>query len=196
MMSVTKIISQIEPSSKSDEGSDSNQIFAIISDPKVQFACAFLALIHDIDHQGVSNAQLVKEEASIAIKYKNCSVAEQNSFDLAWEVLMRDDYASLRSLLFPTVAELNRFRQIVVNCIIATDIMDGELKSMREERWKKAFDSEESHFEEDERDSVNRKATIILEHIIQASDVSHTMQHWHIYRKVSFVELNRSGISW
>ena len=32
-------------------------------------------------------------------------------------------------------------------------------------------------------DDVNRKATIILEHLIQASDISHTMQHWHIYRK-------------
>jgi len=30
---------------------------------------------------------------------------------------------------------------------------------------------------------VNRKATIVIEHLIQASDVSHTMQHWHIYRK-------------
>jgi 3'5'-cyclic nucleotide phosphodiesterase len=29
----------------------------------------------------------------------------------------------------------------------------------------------------------NRKATIVIEHLIQASDVSHTMQHWHIYRK-------------
>jgi hypothetical protein len=25
------------------------------------------------------------------------------------------------------------------------------------------------------------RATIVIEHIIQASDVSHTMQHWHIY---------------
>ena len=33
------------------------------------------------------------------------------------------------------------------------------------------------------RDSVNRKATIVIEHLIQASDVAHTMQHWHIYRK-------------
>ena len=32
-------------------------------------------------------------------------------------------------------------------------------------------------------DQVNRKATIVIEHIIQASDISHTMQHWHIYRK-------------
>ena len=32
-------------------------------------------------------------------------------------------------------------------------------------------------------DEINRKATVVIEHMIQASDVSHTMQHWHIYRK-------------
>jgi len=30
---------------------------------------------------------------------------------------------------------------------------------------------------------INRKATIVIEHIMQASDVAHTMQHWHIYCK-------------
>ena len=30
---------------------------------------------------------------------------------------------------------------------------------------------------------MNRKATIVIEHIIQASDVAHTMQHWHVYSK-------------
>ncbi len=30
---------------------------------------------------------------------------------------------------------------------------------------------------------MNRKATIVIEHLIQASDIAHTMQHWHIYRK-------------
>jgi 3'5'-cyclic nucleotide phosphodiesterase len=32
-----------------------------------------------------------------------------------------------------------------------------------------------------ERHSI--RATIVIEHLIQASDVSHTMQHWHVYRK-------------
>jgi hypothetical protein len=30
---------------------------------------------------------------------------------------------------------------------------------------------------------VNHRATIIIEALDQASDVSHTIQHWHIYRK-------------
>ncbi|CAB9531964.1 Guanylate cyclase (Partial), partial [Seminavis robusta] len=31
--------------------------------------------------------------------------------------------------------------------------------------------------------AINRKATIVLEHLMQASDVSHTMQHWVVFRK-------------
>jgi hypothetical protein len=43
-----------------------------------QFAVIFSAIIHDVDHPGIPNAQLVKEKASIAQKYKNVSIAEQN----------------------------------------------------------------------------------------------------------------------
>jgi len=32
------------------------------------------------------------------------------------------------------------------------------------------------------KDASNRKATVLFEYIIQASDVAHTMQHWQIYQ--------------
>ena len=67
------------------------------------------------DHSGVSNAQLVKEGAEIAERYKQRSVAEQNSLDLSWNLLMDDQFESLRSFLFPSQNELIRFRQLVVN---------------------------------------------------------------------------------
>jgi hypothetical protein len=35
----------------------------------------------------------------------------------------------------------------------------------------------------DDNDVMNRKATFVIEHLIQASDVAHTMQHWHVYVK-------------
>jgi hypothetical protein len=63
---------------------------------------------------------------------------------------------------------------------MATDIMDKNLSALRKGRWKKAFDE---HYEESSSDKVDRKATIVIEHLIQASDVAHTMQHWHVYRK-------------
>jgi hypothetical protein len=38
--------------------------------------------ISSVDHTGVPNSQLVKEQAVIASVYKNKSVAEQNSVDI------------------------------------------------------------------------------------------------------------------
>ena len=61
--------------------------------------------------------------------------------------------------------------------------MDKELQTIRRVRWDKAF-SEAANFRNDSlRDATNRKATIVIEHLIQASDVAHTMQHWQVYRK-------------
>jgi 3'5'-cyclic nucleotide phosphodiesterase len=67
--------------------------------------------------------------------------------------------------------------------VMATDIMDGDLKQLRNKRWEKAFSDDSIMSKEEKKDNVNRKATIVIEHLIQASDVVHTMQHWHIYRK-------------
>jgi hypothetical protein len=64
---------------------------------------------------------------------------------------------------------------------MATDIFDKELKLLRDSRWDTAF-----HGEKESailKESIDRKATIVIEHLIQASDVSHTMQHFFIYSK-------------
>lgn len=56
--------------------------YGITSDPLTQFAVVFCALIHDVDHTGVANGQLVKENSPVAVYYDGKSVAEQNSIDL------------------------------------------------------------------------------------------------------------------
>jgi hypothetical protein len=155
--------------------------YGITSDPLTRFACVFSALIHDVDHTGIPNTQLIKENAQIATLYKGKSVAEQNSVDIAWDLLMDDGYSHFRSAIFSNEDELKRFRQLVVNSVMATDIMDKELKQLRNGRWEKAF--KENPEESNHDDVINRKATIVIEHLIQASDVAHTMQHWHIYRE-------------
>jgi hypothetical protein len=158
--------------------------YGITSDPLTQLACAVSALIHDVDHTGVPNAQLVAEKTDVAERYKERSVAEQNSLDLAWNTLMEPQYTELRAAIFTNDSERGRFRQLVVNSVLATDIVDKELKELRNVRWDKAFKPEQqSSKDANPRDAVNRKATIVIEHLIQASDVSHTMQHWHVFRK-------------
>ena len=108
---------------------------------------------------------------------------------------MCEDYVDLRAAIYDDEGEKGRFRQLVVNSVMATDIMDKDLKNDRNARWSKAFTD---HPEEDlSADVVNRKATIVIEHLIQASDVAHTMQHWHIYRKWNerlFSELYKSYV--
>jgi hypothetical protein len=139
----------------------------------------------------------VKENSKIATFYQGKSVAEQNSVDLAWDLLLDDSFKDLRAAIFATDVEKARFRQLVVNSVMATDIMDPDLKAIRNARWEKAF-SVFPNMQEDLKDVTNRKATIVIEHLIQASDVAHTMQHWHIYRKWNerlFLELYQAYIA-
>ena len=94
---------------------------------------------------------------------------------------MSNRFANLRDCICATPSELLRFRELAVNAVMATDIVDKDLKQLRNNRWDKAFKNSYNDSDSDldeNRESVNRKATIVIEHLIQASDVSHTMQHW------------------
>ncbi|CAJ1957666.1 unnamed protein product [Cylindrotheca closterium] len=222
VMAVSKYMARIFAASEIDVGHDEDRYlskthaaihdhtYGITSDPLTQFACLFAALIHDVDHPGVTNAVLMKENQRLATIYKNRSVAEQNSFDMAWDLFMDRRFDAFRGFLCGTESRLRRFRQLVINCVMATDLGDKELKELRNGRWNKAFlesserttsenisssfeiseaDTESSQEKnekkgaEDRRVGTNRKATIVIEHLIQAADVAHTCQHWTVYRK-------------
>lgn len=70
----------------------------------------------------------------------------------------------------------------MVNMLLVTDVMDKELGALQKARWNKAFSNEKEHNMSKEEDR-NRQATMVIVHLIQASDVSHTMQNWHVHRK-------------
>lgn len=184
-MSVTKLLSRIIAPTEDcqTDASLHDHTYGITSDPLTRFAVIFSALIHDVDHQGVTNAELIAEHANIASVYDNKSIAEQNSVDIAWELLMDDHFTDFRRAIYTTEKEFCRFRQLVVNAVIATDIMDKDLSKARKERWNIAFAEDALAVKETNLQATNRRATIVIEHLIQASDVVHTMQHWHIFRK-------------
>ncbi|KAL7561168.1 hypothetical protein ACA910_011989 [Epithemia clementina (nom. ined.)] len=83
-MSVVKLMSRVMTpllEAHDDDSTGTEQMlhdhaYRITSDPLTQFACALSAVIHDIDHCGVPNAQLVREQNPIALRFKNKSVAE------------------------------------------------------------------------------------------------------------------------
>jgi len=201
-MSVVKLLSRIVAPALQATGDETDaertlhdHTYGITSDPLTQFACALSAAIHDVDHTGVPNNQLVKEGQNIAATYNNKSVAEQNSVDLAWSMLMEDRFKDLRRAIYTTKDEFRRFRQLIVNSVMATDIMDKDLGLQRKDRWLKAFSECAPDNDAPDNNVVNRKATIVIEHLIQASDVAHTMQHWQIYQKWNqrlFLEMFRA----
>ena len=130
--------------------------------------------------------------------YRNKSLAEQNSLDVAWvrrlliltgfsarlkwnaqtyvtfferfdwptlqDELMSDKFQTLRKYIFGTQAEMMRFRQLIVNLVLATDIFDADNRESRKNRWEQAFHMDGSLPDYSIRDL---RATIVMEHIIQ-----------------------------
>lgn len=160
---------------------DTNDASGIAHDPLARFAIVFSALVHDVGHVGVPNGRLAVEQPELAEKYSNKSIAEQNSIDTAWNILMSDSFQNLQQCLFESNEERDRLRQLLVNCVMATDIFDKDLRAIRKSRWEKVFSEDASLSSHDEE--CDCKATIVIERIMQASDVGHTMQHWDIYRQ-------------
>jgi hypothetical protein len=128
----------------------------------------------------VPNSQLVRENSPLASKYKNQSISEQHSIDLAWNHLMGPEFKDLRACIYSDVSDLNRFRQLVVNSVLATDFIDDQLVSLRKDRWERAFVTGRR---DSSSENMNRKATVVIETLMQSSDVFHATQNWHLYQK-------------
>jgi hypothetical protein len=173
-LSMEKMLSRVQLNS----GLSSGYTNSICSDPLAQFAVVLAALIHDVDHQGISNATLVKQRDPIAIKYHGKSPAENHSLCVGWEVLMQPEYSKLvKTICGDSSKEVNRLKELLSNAVLATDVFDKDLKDSRNLRWARVFESE-VFAQETTQELDKMKATIVLEHLIQASDVAHTMQHW------------------
>ena len=179
-MSVIKLLSRVVASEEEDCASR-NYTRGISCNALVQLGVIFSALIHDVDHEGVPNAKLAQEKPDLATKYDHKSIAEKNSIDVALRLLLEPEFEAFRTCIAPNDADLQKFRDTVVHATLATDIVDKELKADRNARWEHAFREDATADETTTSDEL--KVRIVLEHLIQASDVCHTMQHWHIYRK-------------
>lgn len=76
----------------------------------------------------------MEEKTPTALRYNNRSVAEQNSLDISWNLLMQDDFKDLRNTIYSNEEEKRLFRSLVVNAVMATDIADKDLKNLRNQK--------------------------------------------------------------
>lgn len=113
--------------------------FGLRNDPLSLFALLFAAVIHDVEHQGVPNRQLALENDKLAIMYNDQSIAENYSIYVGFSELLKNDFSELREVLFPQKEQYLRFRKIVVNLVLTTDIASPERTQLVKSKWKEAF---------------------------------------------------------
>jgi hypothetical protein len=176
----------------------------IRSDPLLQFAVVFAALIRNVDHAGINNAALCKENPQLAAICVGCSIAEQNAVEIGWELLMDPSYADLQHYMFGAIkSEILRFRQVVVNMVMATDIFNVRMRENRNKRWHKAF-----HYSTEDISNSNHKTyrstadnkqkkksfkiAVVMENIMQAVDMAHMVQGWKVCKKWNIQSFHES----
>lgn len=113
--------------------------FGYRDDPLMQLVQLFAALIHDVEHKGIPNRQLVIENDELALQYNDQSIAEMRSLTVAFSELLKPDYKLLRSVLFPTPEDYRRFRAATVNVVLSTDLASPDRAQLVKSKWKEAF---------------------------------------------------------
>jgi 3'5'-cyclic nucleotide phosphodiesterase len=149
-------------------------------DPLTQFACTFSSLIPDVDHPGVSNNDVVSSKSFLAQSYGNSSAIEQNAFDLVWSLLMSPVYYRLRTSIYRNKEEFIRFRQIMVNTVIVSNVDNLDHQIERIAKWKTSISRPVAT---DTSEVRNLKLTCVIEIAAQASAIVHSLQHWSMYQK-------------
>jgi hypothetical protein len=181
-----------------DTGKARKSTFGISSDPLSHFAVFFSALIHDVNRRGLSGAPSIVEEQNGDAKED--AKSQQTVVELTWELLIEPRYKHLRSCIYSDAYERNRFRQLLADCVEATDVTDMELRALRKKRWQASFSASLPTLLTPEE--VNsRKATVVIELVMQMSSAAHYAQHWNMYRKwnerlfTEMYEAYKNGIS-
>lgn len=180
--SVSKFFSRlVDPDLVLSEDTVTKQVRAVLADPLTQLAMVFATLAMNAGHEGISNEQLNIEIPELGQAYNHRAIAEQHSIALIWELLMAPCFATLQQTIFPTRGEFLFFRRVMVNAVMATDFSDTKLCQIRADRWSNTFRPSAGN-----SDLVSHeRATLIMECMAQAANVSHSLQHWHIYKKWS-----------
>ena len=161
LISCSKLLNMLMDFASTDESPSSvkckKEKSGLTSDPLNQLALLFSAMIHDVDHRGITNQQLVKEGDELAIMYNDQSVAEQRSISLAFSELMKKkppserepkedelsnmEYEHLCRVIFgkPSSEEYRKFRRTVIDLVLATDIASPERVQIVKSKYKEAF---------------------------------------------------------
>ncbi|KAF5833679.1 hypothetical protein DUNSADRAFT_9950 [Dunaliella salina] len=89
-----------------------------IADPLFMLSAYLAAIIHDFEHQGLTNAFLIATESPLAMRYNDTAPLEQHHLSSAFSVLKELDL--MPSLPQP---EYLRWQRVVIDMVLATDMV-------------------------------------------------------------------------
>lgn len=193
-----------------NESSEKENVLSVIGQNKrIHFALVFAALIHDIDHRGVSNQQLIEEKHDLTQKYSE-SIAERNSLSIAFSLLKKDCFVNLRKGIARTSYEMEVFEATVADIVLGTDIASQDRRNQDDDEWSCAFGDHDKHctigkstgiVNECSCSNMNDKTSLrvkaALKMLIKAADIAPNMQEWRIFTRWShnlFVEENKAYV--
>jgi len=147
------------------------------------FSIVFAALCHDAGHLGVTNSMLIKRKDPLSIQYSSDdTIAERHSIKISLFNLLEDgDYADLRQEIFPTDVDKSMFLDYFRVAILATDIASSHRRDQCRERWEFSFGKHTCSTDKHDND-----LSVVIEHVMQAADIAHTMQDWATLLKWNF----------
>ncbi|GBG26248.1 cAMP-specific 3',5'-cyclic phosphodiesterase [Hondaea fermentalgiana] len=138
------------------------------------FGLMIAAFCHDLEHPGLNNAFQVKAETKLAKMYEGRSVLESHHCACAFGILQDDSSNILRNM---NETEASDIRQIVLECILATDMtchfdLTGELRDC----IVRHLDDPTTSMNEEERGLVAKS-------ILHCADISNPTRSWDISKR-------------
>jgi hypothetical protein len=146
-----------------------------------RMACLFAAAVHDYEHLGVNNDFLVKTRNERAIRYNDKNVNEHHHCAAAFLVLSNPKNNFLADLPPPA---FDRFRRLVIDLILATDMADGE--TIRK-RFIEALDVQSKENSTQKEASFvpksSQEAVLLLQVAMKCCDLGHLLLDWDLHVK-------------
>ena len=168
LLSANKLLFLLMTASEDSENPSLKHAYGLRTNFEYHLALIFAALVHDVDHGGVSNQTLINECDPLSILYNDQSVLEQRSLAVAFTVLMESRFEELRAAMFPKQSDFMEFRKVVIDLVMTTDIASGERMQIVKSKWKEAFGSSST----EKADHENPKNTINEKHSSGVGPVS------------------------
>lgn len=139
--------------------------------PFVRFITVFAALIHDVKHLGLPNAQLQKDEHSLSVVYCQGSYLERQSIQVGIGIFV-EEFPELSTSILKLCPE---FINLVTYGVLATDVANSATQQTIQDRFERLINGPTP--------TELEQTQCVIEQILLMADVGHCSQSYENFLK-------------